>query len=544
MIDQEARYKEIGAKARATFSSGDYTSAIKHFSDAINLKPNNHALYSNRSCCYSSLKQYEYAFTDAKKCIELKPDFPSGYFRKAVAEQALGRYDDAVLSYKEALKLQPDCEEYKSALEKAEEVASEHMFGSYQNIVSKISSNVILRKYLEKEDFKNKLKESQGKTQKLFELMKTDPRFISLFSILTNIPMEEVIKVMKEKYGDSFKTEVKEETKKTENEEEKNKKLAEEEKTKGNTEYKSKNFEEALKHYDAAIQYSPKEPIYYLNKASVFIEQKKYTEALEICETALKVAEEISPRPLQKIAKAYARKGNCHMQMKEFDKALEAYDKSLIEANDSTVKENRKNCLKLKTEYEEQAYFDPEKSEKHKENGNKYFRDGNYVEAMKEYNEAIKRNPKNSVIYLNRALTFLKTLEYKRALEDVDMSLKLDPKYVKAYAKKGNIYRTIKIFHKALSAYEAGLKLDPTNSECLEGIRLTEEEMYRTPPSQERYDEAVKDDEIRALMSDPRVRNMVQEMSSNPNGVKNNTTDPFLSQAIRKLIAAGILGMR
>lgn len=37
------------AKGNAAFSAGNFEEAIKHFTDAIELDPTNHVLYSNRS---------------------------------------------------------------------------------------------------------------------------------------------------------------------------------------------------------------------------------------------------------------------------------------------------------------------------------------------------------------------------------------------------------------------------------------------------------------------------------------------------------------
>jgi stress-induced-phosphoprotein 1 len=66
---------EAKNKGNAAFSAGNYQDAVKHFSEAISLDPNNHVLYSNRSAAYASLKQYKEALNDANTTIKLKPDW-------------------------------------------------------------------------------------------------------------------------------------------------------------------------------------------------------------------------------------------------------------------------------------------------------------------------------------------------------------------------------------------------------------------------------------------------------------------------------------
>ena len=52
------------------------TNSSEKFSQAIELDPSNHVLYSNRSGAYASLKDWQKALEDANKVTEIKPDWP------------------------------------------------------------------------------------------------------------------------------------------------------------------------------------------------------------------------------------------------------------------------------------------------------------------------------------------------------------------------------------------------------------------------------------------------------------------------------------
>lgn len=60
------------------------------FSQAIELEPTNHVLYSNRSGAYASLKNFDKALEDANKTVEIKPDWAKGWGRKGAALYGTG----------------------------------------------------------------------------------------------------------------------------------------------------------------------------------------------------------------------------------------------------------------------------------------------------------------------------------------------------------------------------------------------------------------------------------------------------------------------
>ncbi|KAL6062755.1 hsp70-Hsp90 organizing protein 3 [Balamuthia mandrillaris] len=83
------RVREAIANGKAAFTErGDYNTAIKHFTDALEGNPHNCALYTYRATAYMALGKLEEAALDAMKIVQINPDWPksestkSGYLEK------------------------------------------------------------------------------------------------------------------------------------------------------------------------------------------------------------------------------------------------------------------------------------------------------------------------------------------------------------------------------------------------------------------------------------------------------------------------------
>ena len=67
--------------------SGDYATAIRLYTEALKLDPNNHILYGNRSAVYCQMGKFKKALQDAIKARELNPNWSKAYYRQGIALQ-------------------------------------------------------------------------------------------------------------------------------------------------------------------------------------------------------------------------------------------------------------------------------------------------------------------------------------------------------------------------------------------------------------------------------------------------------------------------
>jgi len=107
-------------KGNEAFKKGDYSSAMKYYSEAIARNPDDSRVYSNRAACYTKLAEFKLALKDCEECLRLDPKFVKGYLRKGGIHKGLNENNKAQEAFLKALDLDPDCKEasegYKSCV--------------------------------------------------------------------------------------------------------------------------------------------------------------------------------------------------------------------------------------------------------------------------------------------------------------------------------------------------------------------------------------------------------------------------------------------
>lgn len=318
------------------------------------------------------------------------------------------------------------------------------------------------------------------------------------------------------------------------------------EKDRGTAAYKRRDFPTAIAAYTAALELDPDNMSFYTNRAAAKLEGGDIDGCIADCESAISENTERHLRTDFKIiARAHGRMGSAYMRKEEYDKAIAAYEKSLVEFIDPKINRALKDVQRIKKKKEEEAYIDPEISKKVRAEGNELFLQGNFPESVSKYTEAIKRNPKDAAPYSNRAAAYMKLGEFPMAMKDCDRCLEIDPNFVKAYIRKGNIHFFMKEYHKCLSVYEKGLELAPNNKELRQGLMKTnmkiQEQQSAGEVDEAQVQQAMNDPEIQAILQDPQMNTVLKQMQEDPKFTAEAMRDPSIASKVRKLVASGFL---
>ncbi|XP_009398554.2 hsp70-Hsp90 organizing protein 2-like isoform X2 [Musa acuminata AAA Group] len=100
-----------------------------------------------------------------------------------------------------------------------------------------------------------------------------------------------------------------------------------------------------------------------------------------------------------------------------------------------------------------------------KDQGNEFFKAGNYLKAAALYTQAIKLEPSNPTLYSNRAAAFLHLVKLNKALADAETTISLNPQWEKGYFRKGCILEAMERYDDAISAFQVALQCNPQSSE-------------------------------------------------------------------------------
>jgi len=555
------------------------------FSEAINIEPQNHVLYSNRSGAYASLKQFDKALEDANKTTELKPDWAKGWGRKGAAMHGVGDLVGSVEAYEEALKLDPANAQAKSGLEsvrraidaeaRADGLAGDpsgglgSMFNDPQ-LIQKLAKNPKTAPYLADPQFMAKLQNLKNNPQAMNQDMLSDPRFLQVMGVMLGVDMtmaetddaekaaaemraknaaEEDMPMPDARPSQPGKEPAPEPEPEPEDEEsiaaKRAKEEADKEKAEGTAAYKKRDFDTAIAHYTKAWEIH-KDITYLTNRSAANFEKGDYDACIADCQQAIDHGREVLA-DFKLIAKAFGRMGSAYEKKGDLANAVEYYQRSLTEHRTPEILNKLRAAEKAKAKAEKESYIDPAKAEEARELGNQKFKDADWPGAVEAYSEMIKRAPDDPRGYSNRAACLIKLLTFPSAVADCDEAIKRDPSFIRAYLRKAQALFAMKEYNKCLDVCEEATVHDKDGKNAREIEQQSQKALQAQFSAQEGETEQQaqeriqRDPEIMGILQDPVMQSILQQAKGDPAALQNHMQNPQVRSKIQKLIAAGVI---
>lgn len=128
-----------------------------------------------------------------------------------------------------------------------------------------------------------------------------------------------------------------------------------------------------------------------------------------------------------------------------------------------------------------------------KDEGNKFFTQGKFAEAVEKFTAAIELDGTNHIFFSNRSGAHLGLGDHSAAQDDARECIRINPTWAKGYSRLGAAYMAAKDYGGAISAYASGIPHDPTNTSLTEGIQAAQAALTAAsaPPTVEQVTEEV-----------------------------------------------------
>lgn len=312
-------------------------------------------------------------------------------------------------------------------------------------------------------------------------------------------------------------------------------------KQQGNTLYSQKNFGGAMELYAKAVDLQPKNIVYRLNRAACLLELGDTKKCISDCEEAIDVGRSAGADSAL-LAKAYTRIASAYLRENNLPEAIKQYRLSLTEKRSPEIQKKVDELEAALKRKQEEEYFSEEKCQEAKKLGNDLFKQGKFPEAIKEYKEALKRNPKEFIIHYNLGITYMKLGEFGIAAKEMGKCLESDPNHIKSLLGLGQCHFFMKDYQKALEVFSRGMELDPSNEAFKEHLLKVQDQLQnQTEFDEERYKRSLNDPEVRAILSDPVMMQVLKDLQENPQSAQKHMANIKIRDSISKLFASGFL---
>lgn len=234
----------------------------------------------------------------------------------------------------------------------------------------------------------------------------------------------------------------------------------------GHCDSENRNFALALKEFAAAAEQAPD---HFANQGAwgnAFEKLKKYDEAILHYDRALQI-EEHYLFGLRGRGRCYSKKQNYNLALKDFSKAIaiEPDNVYTILQRADTYATLRQN-IKAHGDYATALRIDPKNAYAYYSRSLLFRDEKQFAKSIADLSKAIKINPTDASYFCARGCAEVRNHNYQLAIADCNKSIQLNPKRDHPYLSRGEAYLAVGKYDFALRDFNRFIENNPKYSEA------------------------------------------------------------------------------
>lgn len=441
--EKELRTEVAFQRGNVLMMLGQIERAIKAYSQAIELNPQDADAYNNRGVAYESNSDFNLAIQDFNMAKRLRPDYAIVYYNSGIVYGKKGMLDIAIQNYGTAIKLQPDYAEaynnranvysrqrkfdqamadYKTAIQLRPDLAEIY----YSRAVTRVGKGEIdeaINDYSMAIRLKPDYTEAYLNRGTVYGGKGSVDEAISDYSMAIRL---------KSDYAEAYYD-------------------------RGNAYFNKSEYTRAIADYEKVIGLKPNYTDAYLNLGVSYIKQNQIDLAIQNFDMAIRCKPDYPA--------AYVNRGHAYIDKRKFDNAIKDYSRA-IQLQPELATALRPNCAAAYfgrgtaylrkgeptlaiNDYTTVIELEPDNAAAYGNRGNAYLLKGEIDKAIEDYSRSIKHAPKDAMSYSNRGVAYLRKGEIDKTIEDASKAIELDEKLSNAYYNRAEARLRLKEWDKA-----------------------------------------------------------------------------------------------
>ena len=249
--------------------------------------------------------------------------------------------------------------------------------------------------------------------------------------------------------------------------------------------------------YIGLVQWAQRAAILEFSYADIQLEAKQYQQAVDYYESGLKKLP-TNARQVRHFEQVWLKKAQALIRLKRYDEALETCDVALKHHQSYKLWNCKALALDSLRQYELAiaAYnnaikLDPDYLWAWNNRGEAYAELGQIDEAVVDFNKAIELDQAKSFVPLNNlGKLFYEQRDYEQSIEYYQQAIKIKEDYLPAIVGLGNAQKNLGNYSDALESYNKAISVNNDTPEAWYGKGLVEESLRQYSLAQQSYQKA------------------------------------------------------